>query len=147
MTDRLRSRPAAVLLVAGIVALSLTTGYIHFSMGDTTSLLGILFLANAAGYVALATAVLLAAAVRLPIVQRFGWAPRVGLAVFSGLTIAGYLAIGPYFLFGWITKAVEVGIIVLLVLDMIRVYRSPRGLVRSAIASIRGTTDAATASA
>ncbi len=147
MSDRLRTRPAAVLLTAGIVALSLASGYIHFTLGNTTTLMGLLFLANAAGYLTLAGAVIVAAAVRQPLVQRFGWAPRVALAGFAALTIAGYLVMGPYFTLGWITKAIEVALIALLVIDMIRVYGSPRGVVRSAIASLRGSSDAATARA
>jgi hypothetical protein len=144
VSDRLRTRPAAVLLTAGIVALSLASGYIHFTLGNTTTLMGLLFLANAAGYLTLAGAVIVAAAVRQPLVQRFGWAPRVALAGFAALTIAGYLVMGPYFTLGWITK---VALIALLVIDMIRVYGSPRGVVRSAIASLRGSSDAATARA
>jgi hypothetical protein len=147
VSDRLRTRQAAVLLSAGIVALSLASGYIHFTLGDTASLLGLLFLANAAGYVTLAGAVLVATAVRHRLVQRFGWAPRVALAGFAALTIAGYLVMGPYFALGWITKAIEVTLIALLALDLLRVYGSPGGVVRSAIASLRRSSDAATARA
>lgn len=147
MSDRLRTRRAAVLLTAGIVVLSLASGYIHFTLGNTTTMLGLLFLANAAGYVTLAGAVLVAAAVRHPFVVRFGWAPRVALAGFAALTIAGYLVMGPYFALGWITKAIEVALIALLVVDMLRVYGSPRGVVRSAIASLRGSSDSTTARA
>jgi hypothetical protein len=147
VSDRLRTRRAAFLLAAGIVVLSLASSYIHFTLGNTATLLGLLFLANAAGYVTLAGAVVAVATVRHPLVQRFGWAPRVALAGFAALTIAGYLVMGPYFALGWITKAIEVALIALLVLDMIRVYGSPRGVVRSALASLRGSSDAATARA
>ncbi|CAN5847235.1 hypothetical protein BH24CHL6_BH24CHL6_04010 [soil metagenome] len=147
MTDLLRRRPAAALLSAGIVGLSLMTAYVHFSLGTTASLMGLLFLANAAGYVALATAFVIGAAVRVPVVSRFSWLPRVALAGFTGLTIAGYLAMGPYFTLGWITKGIELGILALLLLDVIRVYGSPVALVRSAVASLRGRPDRAPATA
>jgi hypothetical protein len=43
---------------------------------------------------------------------------------------------GPYFGLGWIAKGIEVGLIALLVVDVIRVYGSPIGLVRTAIQSV-----------
>jgi hypothetical protein len=137
MTDRLNTRPAATLLMAGIVVLSLITAYIHLTLASTASLMGLLFLANAAGYAFLAVALAVAAGIRLSIVQRFSWAPRVGLAGFTALTIAGYLVMGPYFLLGWLTKAVELAILVLLLLDIVRVHGGLRGLLRDAISSLR----------
>ena len=147
MTKLLRRRPTAALLTAGIVGLSLATAYIHLTLGNTASLMGLLFLANAAGYAALAAAIVVGAAVDLPLVRRFSWLPRVALAGFAALTIAGYLVMGPYFTLGWITKAIEVGIIALLVLDVVRVYGSPAALVRSAVASLRGRPDPVPATA
>jgi hypothetical protein len=145
--DLLRSRPAAVLLTTAIVGLTLATAYIHLTLGSTASLMGLLFLANAAGFAVLAAAVVGAATVRLPIIRRFSWLPRLALAGYAALTIAGYLVMGPYFLLGWITKGIEAAIIVLLVLDMVRVYGSPLGLVRSAIASLRRQPEKARAAA
>ena len=52
------------------------------------------------------------------------------------LTIAGYLVIGPYFTLGWIAKGVEVVLIVLVTVDIFRVYGSPMGLVRAALDSV-----------
>ena len=43
---------------------------------------------------------------------------------------------GPYFTLGFIAKGIEVALITLLVVDIIRVYGSPMGLVRSALASV-----------
>ena len=43
---------------------------------------------------------------------------------------------GPYFSLGFITKAIEGALIALVVVDVIRVYGSPVGLVRAALASV-----------
>jgi hypothetical protein len=124
----------AFALTAAIIGLTLATAYIHFTLG------GVLFTLNALGYVGLAMA-LLVAAMPLPYVDRLSWLPRVGLAAFTAVTIGAYLVIGPYFGLGWIAKAIELGILVLLVVDVVRVYGSPIGLVRAALASLRGGAD------
>ena len=112
------------------MALTLTTAYIHLTLG------GLLFTVNAAGYAALALAMVVIATVSHPLVRRFAWAPRIGLAGYTAVTIAGYLVIGPYFGLGWVAKAIEVAIIALLAADIVRAYGSPAGLVRAALASI-----------
>lgn len=129
----LASRPAAAAITAGIVGLALATAYIHFTLGS------LLFLLNAAGYATLAAAIVVGAIAPHPFVERFSWLPRLGLAGFTAMTIAGYLVIGPYFSLGYIAKGIEVGILVLLALDVVRVYGSPAGFVRSALASVFGS--------
>jgi phosphatidylserine synthase len=124
------TRPMPVI-AAAIVVLTLTTAYIHFSLG------GVLFTLNAAGYAAFAVALILITAVPHPLIRRFDWAPRIGLAGYAALTIGAYLVIGPYFTLGWIAKGIEVAILVLLAVDLIRLYGSPRGLVQSALSSLR----------
>ena len=69
------------------------------------------------------------------VVERFSWFPRLALIGYAAMTIAGYLVMGPYFTLGFIAKGIEVALIALLVVDVIRVYGSPMGLVRSALAS------------
>jgi hypothetical protein len=127
----LTNRRPSLGLTLPIVELTLTTAYIHFTLG------GWLFTLNAAGYAALATALVFAAAVPHPFVQRFSWLPRIGLAGYTATTIAAYLVMGPFFSLGWVAKAIEVAILTLLAVDMHRAYGSPTGLVRAAIASIR----------
>ena len=117
-------------LTAAIVELTLTTAYIHLTLG------GVLFTLNAVGYFALAAAMVLAATVPHPLVSRFAWVPRIGLAGYTATTIVAYLVIGPYFTLGWVAKAIEVAIITLLVVDLQRAYGSPAGLVRAALASL-----------
>jgi hypothetical protein len=122
-------RPSRILTIA-IVELTLTTAYIHLSLG------GFLFTLNAIGYAALAAALVAAATVPHPLVQRFDWLPRIGLVGYTATTIVAYLVMGPYFSLGWVAKAIEVAILTLLVADLQRAYGSPAGLVRAALASI-----------
>ena len=122
----------AIALTATIIELALVTAYIHVTLG------GLLFTLNAAGYATLAVATAVAAAVPHPIVERFSWLPRVGLSGFTAVTIGAYLVIGPYFSLGWVAKAVEVAILILLAADVVRVYGSPAGLVRAAEADANG---------
>ena len=99
--------------------------------------MALLFTLNAAGYAALAVAWIVIAAVPHPLVRRFDWMPRVGLAGYVALTIVAYLVIGPYFTLGWVAKAIEVAILVLLAVDLrSRVWHA--GRTRSSRTVLRG---------
>lgn len=126
----LRAPGTAIALTAAIVVLALTTAYIHLTLG------GVLFTLNGIGYAVLAAAVV-AGSIPHPLINRFSWLPRLGLAGFTAVTIGGYLVIGPYFSLGWIAKAVEVGILILLAVDVVRVYGSPFGFIRAALSTFR----------
>jgi hypothetical protein len=128
----LKSRGAGVVLTAGIVVLASSTAYIHFTLG------GLLFLLNALGYAGLVGLIIVGAIAPHPLVARFDWFPRLALIGYTAMTIAGYLVLGPYFTLGWITKGIEVALIVLVTLDVIRVYGSPLAMARKAIASVFG---------
>ncbi|MGH2445102.1 MAG: hypothetical protein ACRDGD_03585 [Candidatus Limnocylindria bacterium] len=130
MTQLLRSRPAGALLTAAIVGLTLATAYIHLGLG------GVLFTLNGLGYLGLAGLVVIGAAVPTPVVERFGWFPRIALMGYTAMTIAGYVVMGPYFTLGFIAKGIEVVLIAALAVDIVRVYGSPMGLVRSALDSV-----------
>jgi hypothetical protein len=130
MTQVLRSRSFGALLTAAIVGLTLATAYIHFNLG------GLLFTLNALGYAGLAAMIVIGAAAPMPIVEKFSWFPRVALLGYTATTIVGYLVMGPYFTLGFIAKGIEVALIALLIVDVFRVYGSPMGLVRSAVASL-----------
>jgi hypothetical protein len=119
-----------VILTAAIVGLTLATAYIHLTLG------GLLFTLNGLGYLGLAGLVVIGAAAPIPLIARFSWFPRLALAGFAAVTIAAYLVIGPYFNLGWIAKAIELSLIGLLIVDTIRVYGSPAGLLRSALDSL-----------
>jgi hypothetical protein len=130
MPQSLRTRAAGAVLTAAIVGFTLATAYIHSTLG------GLLFTLNALGYLALAALIVIGAAAPVAMVERFSWFPRLALIGYTAMTIAGYLVMGPYFGLGWIAKGIEVGLIALLVVDVIRVYGSPIGLVRTAIQSV-----------
>lgn len=130
MTTFLRSRAGGALLTTAIVALTLATAYIHLTLG------GLLFTLNGLGYVGLAGLIVIGAAAPIAIVERFSWFPRLALAGYTAMTIAGYMIVGPYFSLGFIAKGIEVALIALLVVDVMRVYGSPLGLVRTALASV-----------
>ena len=118
------------LIATAIVVLTLSTAYIHLSLG------GPLFTLNAVGYAALAVAWIAIATLSHPLVRRFDWMPRVGLAGYVALTIVAYLVIGPYFTLGWVAKAIEVAILVLLAVDLRIAFGTPAGLIRAALSSV-----------
>ena len=133
MTPITPSRTSTALGVAlTIVAidLSLTTAYIHLTLG------GLLFTLNAAGYAALAAGLLIFA-IPHPLTRRFAWVPRLGLAGYTATTIAAYLIIGPYFTLGWIAKAIELSILLVIAADLARLYGTPRALVAAIVESLR----------
>ena len=102
-----------ILLTGVILELTLATAYIHFALGGT------LFLLNAAGYLILGTAYLVAVAVPMTSIRRYGWLPRAGLIAFTSVTVLAYLVTGPYFTLGWVTKGIEVAIVMLLIADLL----------------------------
>ena len=135
MTASLRPRTSAsrafgAVLTAGIVGLSLTTGYIHAGLG------GLLFTLNAIGYAGLAAIYVVGSAAPHPLIARFSWLPRVALAGYAALTIGLWAIQGPYFQLAYIAKGVELGLIALITIDVIRVYGSPLAMARAAIESI-----------
>ncbi len=130
MPQFLRTRAAGAVLTVAIVGLTLATAYIHSTLG------GLLFTLNALGYLGLAALIVIGAAAPVATVERFSWFPRLALIGYTLMTIAGYLVMGPYFTLGFIAKGIEVALVTLLVVDVIRVYGSPMGLVRSALNSV-----------
>ena len=102
-----------ILLTGVILELTLATAIIHFSLGGT------LFLLNAAGYLGLGAAYLVAAAMPIPAIRRFSWLPRAGLAAFASVTIIAYLVVGPYYTLGWVTKGIELAIVLLVIADLL----------------------------
>jgi hypothetical protein len=130
MSSFFRSKAFGFVLGAAIVALTLVTANIHLSLG------GMLFTLNGLGYLGLAALFVIGAAAPTPMIRRFSWFPRIALMGYAALTIAGYLVMGPYFTLGWIAKAVEVVLIVLVTIDIFRVYGSPKAFVNAALESV-----------
>lgn len=118
---------ASVVLLIAIVGLTLTTAWIHYSLG------GLLFLLNAAGYVVLAVTIVATFVLRAPMARRLGWLPRIALMGYAALTIAAWAIMGPYFQLAYIAKAVEAALIVVLAVDLYRTYGGPIELFRRAM--------------
>ena len=104
------ARGWTLALTVAIVALTLATAAIHFTLG------GLLFLLNALGYVTL-VAVLVASFV---ILQRLRPLVLLALMAYTAATIVGWLVMGPYFTLAYYTKAIEVVLIALVVIELYR---------------------------
>jgi hypothetical protein len=123
--SRVSLRPSDVVVRAAIVALTLTTGYIHFTLG------GLLFTLNAVGYLTAAVAMI----VPLALAVRFRWIVRVGLIGYAATAIVAWAVMGPYFSTAYVAKAVEIALIVLLAIDFVRHDGSPIAVVRRELAA------------
>lgn len=117
-----RRDTASVLLRVGIVVLTLATAYIHFTLGD------LMFLANAAGYLVLALAMI----APLPIASRYRWLVRAALLLFAAATIGGWLMFGGRYWLGYLAKAIELALIGLLAVEMMRYDGGPVAVARRA---------------
>jgi hypothetical protein len=128
MTVRSIARPFtstdAAIRVA-TVGLALGTAYIHSTLG------GLLFTLNAAGYVLFALAMI----APVPFASRFRWLIRIGLIGYAATTILGWAITGPYYSMAYLAKAIEVALIVALAVDFYRFDGNPVAKVRSEIAA------------
>jgi hypothetical protein len=115
---------AAVGLVAGVVALTLATAYIHSTLG------GWLFTLNAVGYVTLAVAILLP----IRLFDQFRWLVRLALLGFTLLTIGGWVLFGARYDVAYLTKGIETVLVGLLIVSVYRFDGGPRGV----LARLRG---------
>ena len=113
----------AFILRAGIVVLTLATAYIHTTLGS------MLFLANAAGYLVLAVAMVLPIA----FFERNRWLVRAALLGFTAATIVGWVMFGARFWLGYLDKAIELGLIALLVIETFRYDGGPAVVLRRAV--------------
>jgi len=107
--------PIGIALRVAIVLLTLATAYFHSTLG------GLLFTLNALGYLFYAVMMVLP----IPIVARYRWLVRVGLLAFTLVTIVGWLVIGARFTMAYIDKAVEIGLVVALLVEMWRYDGGP----------------------
>ena len=120
-------RPADVAIRAAIVALTLSTAYIHSTLG------GLLFTLNAVGYVVAALAMI----VPLALAVRFRWVVRVGLVGYAATAIVAWAVMGPYFSTAYVAKAIEVALIVALAIDFARHDGNPVTVARRELADPR----------
>jgi hypothetical protein len=121
MAARAHPHLASYVTRAAVVGLTLATGAIHASLG------GVLFMANAVGYTALAVAMIVPG----PIGQ-VRWLVRVALMGFTAMTIGGWLLFGARFPLAYIDKTIEVGLIAVLAFELWRSDGSPIGVARQA---------------
>jgi hypothetical protein len=126
--SRTALRPADVAIRAAIVALALTTGYIHYTLG------GLLFTLNAFGYLTAAVAIV----IPLALAVRFRWFIRLGLIGYAATAIVMWAIQGPYYSTAYIAKAVEVALIVLLAIDFARHDGNPVRVIRRELAAFTG---------
>jgi hypothetical protein len=103
--------PAGIVLRAAIVCLTVATGWIHLTLG------GLLFTLNGLGYLVAA----LAMVVPLAVAVRFRWFIRLGLVAYALMAIVGWYLTGPRYDVAYLAKAIEVGLIALLAIE-IRAY-------------------------
>ena len=112
--DGRRDTPSIVLRLA-IVGLALATAYIHYTLG------GMMFMLNALGFLVLG----LAMVAPLAIASRYRWLIRAALIVFALMTIGGWLMFGARYSMGYLATGIEVGLIVLLFVEMLRYDGGP----------------------
>lgn len=114
MFDGRRDVLSLVLRVA-IVVLALSSAYIHFTLG------GMMFMLNALGFLVLG----LAMVAPLAIASEYRWLIRAALIVFALMTIGGWLMFGGRYDMGYLATGIEIGLIVLLFVEMFRYDDGP----------------------
>jgi len=129
MSETRSSRPLSggdMVLRVAIVALALSTAYIHATLG------GLRFTLNAAGYTVLALAMI----APLAIAVRYRWLIRIVLICYAATTIVAWAVEGPYYATAYIAKAIELALIALLVIDITRRDGNPVERLRREIRSL-----------
>ena len=115
--DQVRLQTAVLRTI--VVLLTLGTAAIHASLG------GMLFMANAAGYVVLALAMVVPGPA-----ARWRWLIRLALIAFTAATIGGWVAFGARFGLAYVDKALEIALIGALLLEQWQSDGGPRGVYR-----------------
>jgi hypothetical protein len=116
-------RPAPVVDIAlrtGIVALTLSTAFIHSTLG------GALFALNALGYVMLAVAMILP----LRWFHEIRWLTRIALVAYTAATVIGWYLVGPRYDTAYIAKGIELVLIALLIVESYHRDGSPVRIAR-----------------
>ena len=115
-----------VVLRGAIVALCMSTAYIHSTLGTP------LFTVNAIGFAVGAAAMV----TPIAIVRRERWLIRIGLAGFAATTIAAWAVQGPHYTTAYVAKAIELALIALLALDFARRDGNPIDRIRQELRSL-----------
>lgn len=114
---------AGIVVRAAIVGLTLATGWIHLTLG------GLLFTLNGVGYLVAAGTMI----VPIALAVRFRWFIRLGLIGYALTAIVGWYLTGPRYEIAYVAKAIEVGLIALLVLEVRAYDGNPLRRIRQAI--------------
>lgn len=101
----------------GILSLTIATAAIHAELG------GLLFLTNAAGYAALALAMILPG----PFATA-RWLVRLALAGFTAGTISAWFVFGARFPLAYLDKGLEVVLVSLIAVELYTIDGGPRGI-------------------
>ena len=123
MNTRSQSLPriGTAALRGAIVALTLATAYIHFTLGS------LMFTATAAGYVALAGALVLP----LTFANDLRWLTRLALIGYTAGVIGGWVVMGhPVFFQSIAAKSIEIVLIALVVIEEYVAVGGPRTVAR-----------------
>lgn len=107
----LQKDPPVGILQVTIILLVLATALIHLQRGIEFGML--MFIANAIGYVVLVAALYAPIQMLAPYRKWIRWL----LVAFTLVTIIGWIAIGERILIGYIDKAIEIALVILLFID------------------------------
>ena len=114
---------AGVALRMAIVGLTIATGWIHLTLGSP------LFTLNAIGYFVAAVAMV----VPIALAVRFRWFIRLGLIGYAATAIVAWFLMGPRYDVAYVAKAIEVGLIALLALEVRAYDGNPIRRIRQAL--------------
>ena len=117
------TNPAGLAVRATIVGLTLATGWIHATLG------GPLFTLNAVGYLVAAVAMVAPIAIAV----RFRWLIRLGLIGYAATAIVAWYLIGPRYDVAYLAKAIEIGLITLLLVEVWAYDGNPISRIRRAL--------------
>ena len=117
-----------LLIRAAIFGLTLATGWIHLNLG------GLLFTLNGVGYLVAATAMVAPIALAV----RFRWFIRLGLIGYAVTAIVGWFLMGPRYDVAYLAKAVELGLIALLAVEVWAYDGNPLRRIGRAARPLRG---------
>ena len=119
--------PGRLVVRTAIVVLTLATGWIHLGLG------GLLFTLNAIGYGVAA----LALVAPLAIAARWRWLVRLGLVGYAATAIVAWLVMGPRYDVAYLAKAIELGLIALLLVEIRACDGNPVPRLRRIIPALR----------
>ena len=122
------ARPTLGPLAAGVILLTLITAAIHFYLapiefGTGATLFGVLFVLNGLGYLTMLAVIYAPVGFLAP----YRLAARMILIVIAAASIGAYFYVGVFDTIGWVDKAVEAGLIVVVLIETVSARAEPAG--------------------